>query len=60
LKKKKNLVKDKEVVILQFIDSEGGGVTPNQIAERTGISYVTVKKYLDNLVKENILKVEND
>ena len=52
------MIKDKERVILHYIDSQGGGVTPNEIVEKTGISYVTVKKYLKGLVEEDILEVE--
>jgi len=58
--KKKTLVKDKERAILQHIDSVGGSVTANEIAEHTGISYVTVQKYLNKMVKEGILKVFED
>ena len=59
MKKRKSLVKDKEKVILQFIDSHGGSVTTNEIAESTGISYVTVNKYLKKLVEEGILSEED-
>ncbi len=53
-------MKDKEKIILQYIDSRGGGVTSNEISKFTGISYVTVKKYVDRLIKEKILEVKDD
>lgn len=30
-------------------------MTPNEIAEKTGISYITVKKYVEKLTQEEIL-----
>lgn len=47
-------------MILQFIDSNGGSATPNEISRETGISYVTVRKYLDKLVEEDILEVKDE
>lgn len=60
LKKKKSLVKDKERTILQYIDAHGGGVTAHEIAQATGISYVTVRKYIAKMVKEGILEDYDD
>lgn len=55
LKKKKPALKDKEKAILEIIHKYGGAMTANEIAERTGISYVTVKKYIEQLIKDKIL-----
>lgn len=49
-------MKDKEKIILQYIYSEGGGVSANEIATATGISYITVNKYLKKLIAEGILE----
>ena len=59
LKKEKPILKDKEKVILQYIDEHAGGCTAHDIAVGTGISYVTVKKYLNKLVKLNVIEVED-
>ena len=52
---KKPLLKIKEKVILQYIDSKRGFVTAHNISKATGLSYVTVRKYCDKLIKEGIL-----
>ena len=59
LKKKKPILRDKERTILRYIDEHAGGCTPNDIAVGTGISYVTVKKYLNRLVKLKVIEVED-
>ena len=59
LKKNKPALKDKEKVILAYIDKHAGGCTANEISEATGISYITVQKYLARLVKLGILEVED-
>ncbi len=59
MKKKKIIIKDKEKIILLQLDLEGGTATPHEISTKTGISYITVKKYLNKLVEEGILIVEN-
>lgn len=41
------------------MDSVGGTATPHEISDKTGISYITVKKYLDKLAEEGILEVED-
>lgn len=58
--KKKTLLNTKERAILKYIDAQGGAVTPNEIAQDTGISYITVRKYLKRMVNEGILKVQDD
>ena len=60
MQKKKPLVKDKERAILQYMDSQRGAITAHEISQATGISYVTVKKYLEKLVKEGVLEREDD
>lgn len=60
MKKNKPLLKDKEKIILDFIDKRGGAVTPHEISKGTGISYVTVRKYLIKLIEEGILIGENN
>ena len=55
MKKKKRVLKDKEKTILDCIDKYGGAMTAHEVSKRTGISYVTVKKYINKLVKEGIL-----
>ncbi len=55
MKHKKSLIKAKEKVILQYIDSRRGFVTAHEISKVTGISYITVKKYCDKLTKEGVL-----
>lgn len=59
LLKKKKILTDKEKIILEYMTSVGGTATPNEISEKTGISYITVKKYLDKLTKEGILIEKN-
>lgn len=60
LKKSKPIIRDKERTILRYIDEHAGGCTAHEISEGTGISYVTVKKYLNRLVKLNVIEVEDD
>lgn len=60
MKKNKPVLKSKEKAILDYIHEHGGAITANEIAEKTGMSYVTVRKYLDQLVKEGILEVNKD
>ena len=55
MKKKKSLVKDKEKIILMILHKEGGFMTAHEISKKTGISYVTVRKYLKKMLKEGIL-----
>ena len=54
----KELTKYKEKIILKYIYDQGGSVTTNEISQATGISYITVNKYLKKLVKERILVEE--
>lgn len=53
--KKKPALNTKEKEILRILHKEGGVMTPYEISQKTGISYVTVRKYLDKFIKEGIL-----
>jgi biotin operon repressor len=55
MKERKRALKDKERIIVEFIHKVGGYATANEISTETGISYVTVQKYLDKLKKDGIL-----
>jgi len=53
--KNKPSLNHKERVIIQYIDSEGGNISAHELSEKTGISYVTVQKYCEILLKDEIL-----
>ncbi|KKN29455.1 hypothetical protein LCGC14_0844200 [marine sediment metagenome] len=55
MKKKKPALNTKEREILRIIHKEAGSMSPNEISQKTGISYVTVRKYLKKMVKEGVL-----
>lgn len=55
MKKKKSVVKDKEKIILLTLHRDGGFMTAHEISQKSGISYVTARKYLKKLLKEGIL-----
>ncbi len=55
MKKKKLALNTKEREILRIIHKEAGSMTPNEISQKTGISYVTVRKYLKKMLKEGVL-----
>ena len=46
----------KEKEILRVLHTHGGIMTANEISKETGISYVTVKKYLEKLLKKGVVK----
>ena len=54
--KKKRHFNVKERAIIKTIHDYGGSITANEISEVTGISYVTVRKYLKKLSKEEVIK----
>jgi len=58
LKKKKPLIKDKEKSILRYLDENAGAGTAHEVSIGTGMAYVTVRKYLDRLVKDGVLEIE--
>lgn len=60
MKKKKSLVKDKEKIILLTLHKDGGFMTAHEISIKTGISYITVQKYLRKLLSEGILIEEKN
>ena len=47
--KEKKQLNAKEREIIRVLHKKGGAMTPNQLAEETGFSYVTVLKYLVGL-----------
>jgi len=51
--KKKLNAKMREIV--RILHKKGGSLTAHQIAEETGFSYVTVRKYLKELVKTEVI-----
>lgn len=55
--KKKSQLNSKEMAIIMTIHKHGGKMSAHEISEITGISYVTVKKYLEKLKKEEVLTV---
>lgn len=56
----KPIFNTKEQAIIKLLHSQGGFLTANEISERTGISYITVLKYLAKLYKEGIIEKEGD
>jgi len=54
VKEKKQLnAKMREIV--RILHEKGGSLTAHQIAEETGFSYVTVRKYLKDLVDKGVI-----
>jgi len=57
----KRMVKEKKELnpkmreIIRILHKKGGAMTPNQIAEETGFSYVTVTKYLRDLLDKGVI-----
>lgn len=41
--------------IIRILHKKGGSLTAHQIAEDTGFSYITVRKYLNELVKRGVI-----
>jgi uncharacterized membrane protein len=54
--KKKRILNSKEREIIRIIHRTGGSMSANEIAEKTGLSYVTVRKYLKKLIEEGVLE----
>ena len=54
-KRKKPELKPKEREIIRVIHKKGA-MTTKEIADVTGISYVTVRKYLESLSKKGVIK----
>lgn len=53
--KEKKQLNAKEREIIRILHKKGGAMTPNQIAEETGFSYITIMKYLVELNKKGVL-----
>lgn len=54
--KKKPTFNAKERAILQALNKSRYGLTAYEIAEQTGISWVTVKKYLKSLKEKGVIE----
>ena len=55
MKKKKSKLNIKESKILQVLHREGGFMTAHELSKKTGIAYVTVRKYVKKLIEERVL-----
>jgi len=53
--KKQQKLNSKMREIIRIIHKKGGAMSPNEIAEQTGLSYVTVQKYLKQLLEQGVL-----
>jgi len=53
--KEKKKLNAKMREIIRILHKKGGYLTAHQIAEETGFSYVTVRKYINKLVKEGVI-----
>lgn len=53
--KKKPILNSKEREIIRTLHKKSGAMTPHEIAKVTGISYVTVKKYLNKLYRRKLI-----
>jgi DNA-binding MarR family transcriptional regulator len=54
-KKKKNLLNKFEKAILVELNKSTPPLSVNAIADNCGISYTTAKKYIDSLIKKNLI-----
>ena len=54
--KKKQELNTKMREIIRIIHKKGGAMSTHEISEETGISYVTVKKYIKELVKRGVIE----
>jgi uncharacterized membrane protein len=53
--KEKKVLSTQEREIIRIIHKKGGAMSPNEIAEETGLSYVTVRKYLKRLLEKGVI-----
>ena len=44
--------------IIRILHKRSGAMSENEIAKQTGLSYVTVRKYLKEMVKKGIIVEE--
>ena len=56
MKKKKPTFNTKEKAILQALNKSRYGLTLYELAEQTGISWVTVKKYIKKLKEKGVIE----
>jgi uncharacterized membrane protein len=54
--KEKKALNSKMREILRVLHKGGGAMSENEIAKETGLSYVTVKKYLKKLHELNLIE----
>ena len=54
--KEKKLLNAKEREIIRILHKKGGFMSPHEIAEETGFSYITVTKYLKGLLKKEVIE----
>jgi Fic family protein len=54
--KKKPKFNDKERTILQALNKSRTGLTIYEIAQITGISWITVKKYIKSLKEKGVIQ----
>lgn len=54
--KKKRILNSKEREIIRILHKKGGSMSAHEIARETGLSYVTVRKYLKRLINEGVLE----
>jgi uncharacterized membrane protein len=53
--KKERKLNPKMREIIRILHKKGGAMSPNEIAEETGFSYATVKKYLKQLEEMGVI-----
>ena len=58
MKNQKPRFNSKQRMILQLLNKSRVGLTAYEISRQTGISWITVKKYLKEFVKMNLIILE--
>ncbi len=53
--KKNQRLNQKEREILRALKNSRTGMTPYEVSKKTGITWVTVKKYLKNLKRKGVV-----
>lgn len=53
--KEKKELNPKMREIIRMLHKKGGAMSPNEIAEETGLSYITVQKYIEKLLKRGVI-----
>jgi uncharacterized membrane protein len=54
-KSKRKMINSKMSEIIQVLHKQGGAMSANEISTETGISYVTVRKYIKDLIDHLII-----